>query len=91
MSKQLKPVPFIITLILIVMAGVSSASAQTSDDTQTCLECHKMINPGIVLDWKSSRHSQTTPTEALAKPDLQKRVSSPSIPESLKEVSVGCY
>jgi hypothetical protein len=50
-----------------------------------------VYTPGIVKDWLSSRHSKTTPEEALKKPRLQRRISVESSPKGLARVVVGCY
>lgn len=62
-----------------------------SNETQSCLECHKNLTPGIVEDWLSSRHSKISPEVAMQKLDLEKRVSSKNIPQNLKSFAVGCY
>ena len=50
-------------------AGLSLAetAASLSEDTETCLTCHISLNPGIVSDWRKSRHARVTPAEALKK------------------------
>ena len=68
-----------------------SITSAISEQTQVCLLCHKNYTPGIVEDWLTSRHSKITPETALAKPVLERRVSSEVIPESLRSVVVGCY
>ena len=62
-----------------------------SDETQSCITCHETINPGIVGDWLTSRHSKINPKDALEKINTKKRVSSQTIPENLRSVVVGCY
>jgi hypothetical protein len=71
--------------------GANLVQAPFSKQTQECLNCHKLIHSGLVADWLNSRHTQTTPEEALKKKDLERRVSSTDIPDSLKKVAVGCY
>jgi hypothetical protein len=61
-----------------------------SDATSECLDCHEVVSPGIVADWRRSRHAATTPAEALKKNKLEKRVSSEKIPDELSGVVVGC-
>ena len=70
-------------------AGVAWA-APLSDTTQECLDCHVLINPGIVKDWESSRHASVTPKTAMAAEALSRKVSSPSVPDPLLDVAVGC-
>ena len=73
-------------------AGQSpSSGAPLSEATGDCIECHEGYSPGIVADWRTSRHARTTPKDALAKPALERRVSSPTVPEELASVAVGCY
>jgi hydroxylamine dehydrogenase len=50
-----------------------------------------MYHPGLVQDWMHSLHSQVTPSQALTKKPKERRVSSETIPDSLKDVVVGCY
>ena len=76
-------------LVLAVMNGLCFA-APVSDATQECLDCHVVIHPGIVEDWKQSRHARMTPGEATAVTGLGLKVSSKSIPADLQSVAVGC-
>lgn len=65
--------------------------APHSDETQACIMCHAEIHPGITADWSLSRHAIVSPAEAEKKNDLEKRMSSYTGSESMKQVSVGCY
>lgn len=67
------------------------AGARVSPQTQGCLGCHSMYTPGIVHDWFSSRHSQTTPADALKKPVIERRISVDKLPDDLSAYAVGCY
>ncbi|HYA12328.1 MAG TPA: multiheme c-type cytochrome, partial [Thermodesulfovibrionales bacterium] len=67
------------------------SQAPLSPQTQTCISCHDNYTPGIVKDWLSSRHAKTTPSEALKKPALERRISAESLPKELSEYAVGCY
>lgn len=84
-------------LLLLALVGTGGAGTEKSPplskETQGCLGCHRLYTPGIVADWESSRHSQTTPAEALAKPERERRISASAaaIPEALRKVAVGCY
>jgi hydroxylamine dehydrogenase len=62
-----------------------------SEQTQECIECHRIYTPGIVEDWLESEHAEATPEMALKAPDLEREVSSDSIPDNLLRVAVGCY
>ncbi len=66
-------------------------TARLSPQTQACIGCHTSVTPGIVHDWLSSRHSATTPAEALKRPSLQRRISAAAVDSSLSEYAVGCY
>ncbi|MFC1836319.1 multiheme c-type cytochrome [Thermodesulfobacteriota bacterium] len=81
-----------VLLAWICCAGVAFAEAEApiSDLTQECIECHASIHPGIVADWKRSRHSKVTPAQALKKPKLKRRVSADKVPENLTGNAVGC-
>lgn len=68
----------------------AAAEAPVSDATQECLDCHGVFHPGIVADWRASRHAQTTPGRAMAVEGLGARVSSSDVPEALRETTVGC-
>lgn len=65
--------------------------ARLSEQTEECLECHQTFSPGIVEDWLSGHHAQTTPAQAMKEPEWKREVSSTSIPESLQNVAVGCH
>ncbi len=62
-----------------------------SGESQACLDCHESVTPGIVFDWRTSRHAMTTPTEALARPVLERRFSASVVPAATGGVVVGCY
>jgi hydroxylamine dehydrogenase len=61
-----------------------------SEGTETCLECHRTLHPGIVADWQESRMSRATPIEALKKTGLERRISVEKVPEGIAGVVVGC-
>lgn len=65
--------------------------AEPSEQTEECLDCHRTVTPGIVADWERSHHAHETPAEALQAPELEREVSSSSVPEALLNVTVGCY
>ena len=62
-----------------------------SEQTEVCLDCHRSVTPGIVEDWLTSKHAQNTPQASQAKPKLERKVSTPEIPEELTGVAVGCF
>ena len=77
-------------LLLMLTAASAYASAPVSDATEECLMCHTIYHPGIVEDWKKSRHAMVTPKEALAVQGLGLKVSGTSVPPDLQEAAVGC-
>ena len=79
------------TLVLFAITVTEQAnSGAISEETETCLECHSTLHPGIVQDWMKSRHAKITPKEALKKRKLERRISVTQVPEELATVSVGC-
>jgi hydroxylamine dehydrogenase len=83
---------FLLTVLALLFGAYSCpvTAGQTSEATETCIGCHSSATPAIVADWKRSLHAGVTPSEALKKPELQRRISSEDIPENLKNVVVGC-
>ena len=87
---------FIVSFMTVIIRGNTVKSqlpgdAQLSETSQTCIDCHEMYNPGLVMDWRSSRHAQISPAKALEKLPLSRRVSSETIPDELRSSAVGCY
>ncbi len=71
--------------------GAARAEAPLSPETEQCLSCHEYIHPGIVGDWRASRHAQITPGEAIQVEGLALKVSSKeAVPQELRDVAVGC-
>jgi hypothetical protein len=67
-----------------------AADIPVSEATAECLDCHASIHPGIVNDWRNSRHAKITPKQALAVDGLARKVSSKNIPANLQSNTVGC-
>ncbi|NNG00987.1 MAG: hydroxylamine oxidase [Desulfobacteraceae bacterium] len=84
------------TLLLALIPAVFSIGTTCAEEipvssaTAECLECHGIIHPGIVEDWRTSRHAMITPSKALAAPEPLLRVSGRNIPEDLRTTAVGC-
>ena len=76
--------------IPVVVGAATDSTAPVSDATQDCIDCHISTHPGIVADWKRSRHSKVTPDQAMGKKKLERRVSADKVPDNLKGVAVGC-
>lgn len=80
-------------LLILWMASCPAFSedeVSVSDATQTCLDCHTSLHPGIVEDWKKSRHFHMTPEKGRAVSGLGRKVSSEKIPVELLKTSIGC-
>ncbi len=81
-------------LILLALAWQSLATPAKaggmSEATEECIGCHEEVTPGIVADWRRSRHARTSPADALALPATERRVSAASVPEELRDTVVGC-
>jgi len=80
----------VFTAIFFAVDVSVAAEAETSLATIECLDCHASIHPGIVKEWRDSRHSQITPKSAMAVEGLSRKVSSQSVPEGLQNIVVGC-
>lgn len=65
-------------------------AVQISEDTEGCLGCHELVTPGIVADWKKSRHSRVSPALGMAKQAQERRISAVKVNDSLAETAVGC-
>jgi len=75
---------------ILLAAGPVSGAVSLSGDTEGCLGCHEEVTPGIVGDWRASRHAMTAPSHALGKAVLERRFSAAAPPEGTAEVVVGC-
>ena len=83
------------SLVTLFMVFVSvqmafGASRRTSEDTNTCIECHRSIHPGIVADWEKGRMAKVTPMAARSMVLMKRRVSFDELPNRLARVVVGC-
>jgi hydroxylamine dehydrogenase len=86
----MKETLFSLLITLLWASATLGGDALISEKTETCLECHGTIHPGIVADWERSRMSKVTPAEALKKPELARRISVEKVPENISGVVVGC-
>ncbi len=83
--------PCLFLLFIFLLFPVSSrAVVPISDDSQTCVDCHAGLNPGIVKGWEKSRMSRVTPAVAKEMPVLQRRVSFETLEATLADSVVGC-
>ena len=76
---------------ILIPKNDENAKPKISSETQECLDCHESVTPGIVADWRTSRHSSISFEQAVQKPELEKRVSSIEVADNLRDVVVGCY
>ena len=81
---------FSLLCAIVLLPARAGAEAKVSEATESCLECHASIHPGIVADWKRSRMSEVTPAAAKALTPRERRVSYTEIPRELENVVVGC-
>ncbi|MBK8975100.1 MAG: cytochrome c3 family protein [Planctomycetes bacterium] len=81
---------FAFALLAPAAARGQEDGSRISEATQACLFCHENLHPGLVADWRLSRHARTTMAEALAVDEPARRVSTPGVPEELRDVVVGC-
>jgi hydroxylamine dehydrogenase len=76
--------------LLISVPAAADSEAPLSPATEECLDCHASLHPGIVEDWKRSRHAAVTPTAALQISAEARRMSAEAVPAPLGDVAVGC-
>lgn len=81
--------PVFLFLLLVCFAG-QVVAAGVSEDTESCINCHSIVTPGIVADWQKSRHSQVSPAEGLQKDAIERRISVKTVAEELAGNVVGC-
>lgn len=74
----------------LLLPRTTAAAPPLSDETEGCLECHETLHPGIVADWRRSRHARTTPAQAMTASALARRVSAETVPNNLQSTAVGC-
>jgi hypothetical protein len=79
-----------VLICLLLMPPMAWAQAPISDTSQQCIDCHTMTHPGIVEEWRNSRHAAITVKQALEVGQLGLKVSSQSVPEALQALAVGC-
>jgi hypothetical protein len=50
--------PLVFTAVVTLTAPMASLAA-TSDAAKACVACHEKVTPGVVADWRLSRHFET--------------------------------
>lgn len=81
---------FVVGLLVLSASVCGATEAPVSEQTAECIGCHATLHPGIVADWKKSRHAQITTRQAMAVDGLARKVSSPKVAEEYQDVVVGC-
>ena len=88
------PASFLLVVLLLAASAPVRADAPAppavSPATQACLDCHADVTPGIVADWRASRHAHVSPDRALAADAASRRFSAPSAPPGIGAYAVGC-
>ena len=77
-------------LLFLCPLKVLAEEGSLSEATQSCLECHESLHPGIVGAWRQSLHARKAPAQGLRQPRLARRVSAARVPEALMDKVVGC-
>ena len=77
--------------LVVFIAGISAAAdIPVSEATSECIDCHAVSHPGIVEDWRNSRHARVTPKQAMSVQGLARKMSAATLAEDFQEVAVGC-
>ncbi len=77
-------------MVLLGWCSITWAQPPISEATQSCLDCHAQVTPGIVEDWRKSLHSQITPMQAMKKPIVERMLSASKVPPDLAGTVIGC-
>src|SRR6056297_2192779 len=80
----------VFVVFLSVFLSGQVVAAGVSEDTEACIACHSMVTPGIVADWKKSRHYSVSPAEGLEKKMIERRISAKTVTKELAGNVVGC-
>ena len=75
-----------LTISLIPQSGHTQTKPPLSESTEACLACHVTLHPGIVSEWKKSRHGNIGPSEALKKDKLERRISNEKVSISFRKM-----
>lgn len=86
----MKKLLLVFILIFCFSGGTLCVDSPISEDSETCIECHASLHPGIVQDWLKSTHAKVSPAQALSKPKLNRRISVEKVSEDLANGAVGC-
>jgi hydroxylamine dehydrogenase len=91
MKRRIRIISWILFGTCLISKGVDAQTKPSiSEASEACLECHSQLHPGIVAEWKKSRHAMITPTEAFKKPKMERRISTEKVLEQLSKTVIGC-
>ncbi len=92
MEKSDRFVRYSLSFLLFFLVGFGLAQKMPlSSETEECIGCHEVIQPGLVQSWRDGRHSKITPQAAFKKEKIKRRISSQPTNPALQKVVVGCY
>ena len=89
-EQRMKSIALVIWIWLLIPGLSAAAEVPISEATGECIDCHTIFQPGIVADWRKSRHASTTPAQAMQVETLALKVSNREVPENLRKTTVGC-
>ncbi len=72
------------------VSGIAMAEIPISNATKECVDCHSSFHPGIVEDWKNSRHTLFSPGTSMKNKGAARKISAVSVPNNLANTAVGC-
>lgn len=80
----------LICTCMMAKSGHAQPKQNTSESTEACLTCHTTLHPGIVAEWRKSRHANVIPAEGLKRPKLERRISNEKVSGKIANFVVGC-
>ncbi len=80
----------LICICMMVKSGHAQPKPKISESTEACLTCHTTLHPGIVAEWRKSRHANVIPAEGLKRPKLERRISNEKVSDKIADFVVGC-
>jgi len=75
---------------MMAKSGHAQTKPKITESTEACLTCHITLHPGIVAEWKKSRHANVIPAEGLKRPKLERRISNEKVSDKIANFVVGC-
>ena len=61
-----------VAIVIYFKTACFGGEVPISNDSSICIDCHASIHPGMVEDWKKSRHAAFTPADGMKKSKLKK-------------------